>query len=499
MIEEAAQDIRAMAAGLMQGGKAFFPPEDLEAHTAPEFAEIQQKDAYCQHREKNLKTSFEAAHPKQCFHDKNGLLMRKTRLGKGTQILVPVALRAFILRRYHGLPISGHLGRTRVYKQIQKHYWWPGLKADVVRWIRACATCVRRKATRNLHADNPGRTCTATKPWDTIAIDIVSPKEVSAEGYTKILTVLDTFSRWVLAIPLRKANAEEIGQALFRHVFTQFGKPRKVLSDKGTEFVNRALENVIRKWNIENINTGGYQPQANPVERYHRFLNESMTMLCTVHGSNWPEYLPAAVFAYNSSTCESTGFTPFELVFCAKEPTLLHELDLTDLRKELGVENTEEDTAETQAFWQEARNRLHASYIEVRNQQEKMATKNKEALSDRQGSKQSRTMRYEVGDQVMYWEPQQQVAMQTEKQLEIEGEERTTRPSKWTCKWTGPHTIKAKREHTTGYRYTFFTETQEKRWRQGPTSYIHTNHGRMALHRLLGRSIASANIERENG
>jgi len=279
-----------------------------------------------------------------------------------------------------------------------------------------------------MHAGLPGRVYTAIKPWDTIAVDVVSPKEVSAEGYTKILTVIDIFSRWILAIPLRKADAPEIGQALFKHVFCQFGKPRRVLSDKGTEFANKALDKVFKKWNIENIDTGGYQPQANPVERYHRFLNATMTMLCAKHGSNWPEYLPAAVFAYNSSTCESTQFTPFELVFCAQEPTLLHELDLSDLGRELEI-NKNERASPTAAFWQEARNRLHAAYIEVRNQQEKMAMKNRQALQGRQGPRQKQLVKYEVDDQVMYWEPQQQVPMQTEEQR-VRGEMTTKRPSK---------------------------------------------------------------------
>jgi len=125
---------------------------DQEAHTAIEFAKIQETDEYCKDRKKGLKNSFEETRQKQCFLGKKGLLMRKENGGARAQVIVPVALRAFILRRYHGLPISGHLGRNKVYKQLRQHYWWPGLKADVIRWIRACATCVRRKATRNMHA-----------------------------------------------------------------------------------------------------------------------------------------------------------------------------------------------------------------------------------------------------------------------------------------------------------------------------------------------------------
>ena len=107
-------------------------------------------------------------------------------------------------------------------------------------------------------------------------------------------------------------------------------------------------------------------------------MNSAMTMLCTAHGSNWPEYLPIATFAYNSSTCESTGFTPYELVFCGKFPTLLHELDLQQTAQTLGLSDVPPATTPTaMAFHQEARNRLHTMYISTRLCQERASAKNR--------------------------------------------------------------------------------------------------------------------------
>ena len=460
MLDAGLNAIHARAFVALDGGKAFFEPGDKEAHTRADFAKLQREDEDCRKEAKSARKSWKDCKPRSKFLDLTGnpdeaLLMRKDNKGVYPQVVVPTTLRAFILRRYHGLPISGHLGINKVYRQIKRNYWWPNLKSDLQRWIGACATCVKRKATRNLHVAELGRTTRAQNPWETIAVDIVSPSKKSSEGYTKILTVLDVFSRWVLAIPLRKADAHEIGEALFKHVFCQFGKPRTVLSDQGSEFVNKALEHLYEKWNIENIDTGGYQPQANPVERYHRFLNASMTMLCTAHGSNWPEYLPAAVFSYNSSTCESTLFTPFELIYGGRLPTLLHDLDLAELARHLETLNEEGKAPTTPVFVQESKIRLHAAYIEARKAQEKMARRNKEAALNRQGPVQAKGYEYEVGEQIMHWEPQQTMQMQTAEQR-AQGEDKEARPNKWMPKWTGPHTIKEKREHKMGYRYVFF-------------------------------------------
>ena len=67
---------------------------------------------------------------------------------------------------------------------------------------------------RPLRAGHPGSVSNAPRPWETISIDIVSPTAVSTGGYTKILTIIDTFTRYVIAIPLTHADAEEISDAL---------------------------------------------------------------------------------------------------------------------------------------------------------------------------------------------------------------------------------------------------------------------------------------------
>ena len=297
-----------------------------------------------------------------------------------------------------------------------------------------------------MHAGEPGVVSNATRPWDTIAIDIVTPSKPSKEGYTKILTIIDLFSRWVLALPLRKATAIEIGNALFRHVFCMFGKPGQMLSDEGSEFINETIKILAETWNIHMTSTGGHQPQANPVERYHRFMGHTMAMLCTAYGEDWPTYLPAAVFTYNSSTCASTNFSPYELIFCGMPATLLHELDLKETTRE---------PVNTTAFRQESRNRLHEAYVTTRIQQEKMTAKNRATIIKKKGPNQAKTANYEVDDQVMYWEPQQSKKMQTEKQIQ-QGTEAVKRPDKWQPKWTGPHRITEKSAHDTGYEYTFF-------------------------------------------
>ena len=55
-------------------------------------------------------------------------------------------LREEILIEAHRIPYSVHPGATKMYKDLKKHYWWPGMKNDVVKHVEQCLTCQQVKA-----------------------------------------------------------------------------------------------------------------------------------------------------------------------------------------------------------------------------------------------------------------------------------------------------------------------------------------------------------------
>ena len=64
------------------------------------------------------------------------------------RIYVPEAadLREQLLIEAHETPYSVHPGTTKMYQDLKKGYWWPGMKKDVVRFVEKCLTCQQVKA-----------------------------------------------------------------------------------------------------------------------------------------------------------------------------------------------------------------------------------------------------------------------------------------------------------------------------------------------------------------
>ena len=76
-------------------------------------------------------------------------------------------------------------------------------------------------------------------PWDVLSIDVTGPFITGRKGERFILLVIDCFSRYLILIPIKDHSATTVSQALYERVIGYFGCPRKILSDRGTEFTGR--------------------------------------------------------------------------------------------------------------------------------------------------------------------------------------------------------------------------------------------------------------------
>ena len=107
------------------------------------------------------------------------------------------------------------------------------------------------------------QTPTAGEPWQKVSIDITGPHPKSARQNQFILTVVDHFSKWAEALPLRNHTAPTVARALMVHVFSRFGAPSQLLSDRGPEFESELFTQIMRWMEIDKVRTTAYKPSTN--------------------------------------------------------------------------------------------------------------------------------------------------------------------------------------------------------------------------------------------
>ncbi|GFW16218.1 putative uncharacterized transposon-derived protein F54H12.3 [Trichonephila clavipes] len=129
------------------------------------------------------------------------------------------------------------------------------------------------------------------------------------KGYRYILTIIDVMSRYLRAFPIKDKKANTITQ-LFRKLFQKVN-PMNLQTDKGTEFYDKNVRNMLKQHKIHHYSTKRENKCA-VLERAHRTLRERLYRVF-MHQNSYKYYdiLPALVDSYNHSTHRAHGFEPW--------------------------------------------------------------------------------------------------------------------------------------------------------------------------------------------
>ena len=154
--------------------------------------------------------------------------------------------------------------------------------------------------------------------------------------------MVDAFTKWVEAVPVVHANAQETAQAFIEGVLCRHGVPKEVVSDQGSHFLNELMTSLSELLPYQHMFTTAYRPQANgQVERLNQVVKEGLRRFGS--RAKWDVLLPLVVWAANTSIHPATGESPFFLNY-GRDPympvdvlfnTQLHCLDPSDYRRNL--------------------------------------------------------------------------------------------------------------------------------------------------------------------
>ena len=188
--------------------------------------------------------------------------------------------------------------------------------SEIERYVKSCTTCQRVKVNRHgKHA--PLQPLPVGDVFSRLHIDILGPLKTSPEGYKYVLLVVDSFSKWCEAFPLKSQNAAEVAKILYNEIICRYGAPSSLLSDRGAQFMSKLIKELCNIFQITKIQTSSYHPQTNAsCERMNSFIWQTLRAYCKPDQSNWVQLLPSIMFAYRSTPAtESTQLSPFMILF----------------------------------------------------------------------------------------------------------------------------------------------------------------------------------------
>lgn len=141
--------------------------------------------------------------------------------------------------------------------------------------------------------------------------DLVEMGNYSSENneYRYMLTVIDTFSKFAWAEPIKSKNALDVCKSM-ENILNLGRVPKNLHTDDGKEFFNKIFDKLMKKYNINHYSTYSVM-KASIVERFNRTLKGMMWKEFSYNGSyNWIDLYKDLIDAYNRKIHRTIKMAP---------------------------------------------------------------------------------------------------------------------------------------------------------------------------------------------
>ncbi|CAL9029781.1 unnamed protein product [Prunus brigantina] len=220
------------------------------------------------------------------------------------------------MQEIHAGECGEHQGMKKLHRQLLSiGYYWPTMKKDAHDFVKRCHTC---QIHANLSHKPPTLLQDMRTPWPfhTWGLDLIGTIHPPSDGYIWILTATEYFTKWVEAIPLRKATGAAVSNFLREYIVCRFGIPYKMVTDNGTPFVNKQVSSTLSGYGIKHRRSTPYYPQGNgQAEATNKTILRILSKMVYEYQGSWSVHLPDALWAYRTSPRSATGFSPYSLVY----------------------------------------------------------------------------------------------------------------------------------------------------------------------------------------
>ena len=146
--------------------------------------------------------------------------------------------------------------------------------------------------------------------WSIDLVDMIDYKISNNKSYRYVFIVIENFSKYLWAMPLKNKYSQTITNEFSNILTTSKRKPRKIESDRGTEFYISIFQNFLKSKNIQHYSryTDKGPSIAERVIRTKRILLKKPVF--EKGRADWISALPSVIKQYNNTIHNSTKMTP---------------------------------------------------------------------------------------------------------------------------------------------------------------------------------------------
>jgi len=191
--------------------------------------------------------------------DEHGVLMFRDR------VCVPDVpeLTKRILDEGHKSSLSIHPGATKMYQDLKKLFWWPGIKKDIAEFVYACLVCRKSKIEHQKPSGLMQPLFLPEWKWDSISMDFVGAFPKTVKGFDSIWPIVDRLTKSAHFIPIKTSmSVARLAEIYIEQVVRLHGIPFSIVSDRDPRFTSKFWESLQAALGTKLRLSSAYHPQT---------------------------------------------------------------------------------------------------------------------------------------------------------------------------------------------------------------------------------------------
>ena len=205
----------------------------------------------------------------------------------------------------------GHFGPFITQRRLLQSVWWPRISSDVVDYIAGCTKCAQFGPAK---PEAPSLPTNITCPFQLVGADFVGPLPTTDRGNAHIFVVVDYFSRYVWAFPVKTTSSDCATASLQSWLAIVGTTPLAFYLDPGSAFVSHRFRAFAAKCGIAVVLAPAQSHSSvGKVETVNRILQSALKKSIS-EPSAWDLHLNDCLKSVNTRHIRTLGYSPFEIL-----------------------------------------------------------------------------------------------------------------------------------------------------------------------------------------
>src|SRR3989338_2569485 len=221
---------------------------------------------------------------------------------------------------------QGHAGVKETTRVIAEQFWFPKMNYLIREQVKTCTRCIDYNQNNGKKRTNDKKLI-CSRPFEAISLDPI-PRERTKKGNEHLLVIVDNFSRFMKAIPIKDAKAETLMMALKEHWIKPYVPPKIIRFDSASAFAGKKWNQFCQEIGAEKYGAASKrQKSAGMAEPNWKTLKNILSKIRNDSpGVEWDCLVDEAVQIFNNRVHSAIKMKPVEAAFGNSQSDALNPL-----------------------------------------------------------------------------------------------------------------------------------------------------------------------------